>query len=228
MPISRKGVHPFRELNGGYIMKKNKLKKTIGTVFCFLGIILIVFALMIWGYNVWDDKRAGDISDDIVNRLDDELGNSASGFDNEELYKKYPEIEMPVFPIDGNDYIGQLDISELGLTLPVMSEWSYPKLKIAPCRYSGSAYTHNLVIAAHNYSRHFGRLKNLEVGSYVVFTDMDKHRFVYTVGEIEELPPQSTEEMKDSGWDLTLFTCNRSGSKRIAVRCEEVEDSPEK
>jgi sortase A len=183
-------------------------------------------SLSIWGYNVWDDNRAGDIADDIVNRLDDELGSPASGFDTEDLYKKYPEIEMPVFQVDGNDYIGQLDISELGLTLPVMSEWSYPNLKIAPCRYSGSAYTKDLVIAAHNYSRHFGRLKNLQVGSYVVFTDMDKHRFVYTVGEVEELPPQATEEMKDSGWDLTLFTCNRSGKKRIAVRCMEAEESP--
>ena len=56
-------------------------------------------------------------------------------------YLRNPEMEMPVEEIEGNGYIGLLEIPALGLSLPVMSEWSYPNLKLAPCRYSGSAYT---------------------------------------------------------------------------------------
>lgn len=62
-----------------------------------------------------------------------------------------PEMDMPTQEIDGQDYIGTLVIESLGLSLPIISEWSYPRLRIAPCRYAGSAYLDNMVIAAHNY-----------------------------------------------------------------------------
>ena len=45
-----------------------------------------------------------------------------------------------------------------------MESWSYPKLKVAPCRYRGSAYLDDLIIAAHNYDRHFGRINTLLPG----------------------------------------------------------------
>ena len=62
--------------------------------------------------------------------------------------------------------------------------WSYPKLKIAPCRYSGSAYTGNLVIAAHNYRTHFGLLESLAPGAQVKFTDVEGNVFSYEIAEI--------------------------------------------
>ena len=51
--------------------------------------------------------------------------------------------------------IGILEIPALDLNL-VISSWSYSSLRLAPCRYSGSAYKGDLVIAAHNYQSHFG------------------------------------------------------------------------
>ena len=65
----------------------------------------------------------------------------AGGEEETPEYLRNPEMEMPVEEIEGNGYIGLLEIPALGLSLPVMSEWSYPNLKLAPCRYSGSAYT---------------------------------------------------------------------------------------
>jgi sortase A len=206
-------------------MMKNKAKKTLGTTFYIVGLLLIITAFIIWGYNIWDDNRAGSVANDIVVKIEDEVSNEDNDFYMDDLYKKYPNVEMPVSSIDGNNYIGQIDIPDLGVSLPVMDEWNYSNLKISPCRYSGSAYLKNLVIAAHNYSSHFGNIKNLQIGNTVIFTDMDNNKFVYSVAEIEELEPTATEEMKDSGWDLTLFTCNMSGMKRIAVRCYENEQS---
>ena len=75
------------------------------------------------------------------------------------LYELYPNMEMPVLQADGKSYIGVLDIPALGLSLPVMSQWSYPNLKLAPCRYTGSAYSGNLILAGHNYPSHFGGLQ---------------------------------------------------------------------
>ena len=62
--------------------------------------------------------------------------------------------EMTVVEIDGYGYVGVLTIPTLELELPVMSEWDAARLKIAPCRYSGSTKTRDLVIAGHNYTTH--------------------------------------------------------------------------
>ena len=59
---------------------------------------------------------------------------------------------MPTQEVDGQSYIGVLELQPLGLSLPIISQWSYPGLRIAPCRYTGSAYQNDLVIAAHNYT----------------------------------------------------------------------------
>lgn len=131
----------------------------------------------------------------------------------------YQRTVMTVM-VEGNAYIGCLDIPAIDLFLPVMSSWSYAKLKIAPCRYGGSAYTGELVIAAHNYRSHFGSLRYLNTGDQVIFTDADGNQFVYSVGEVEVLAPAAVEEMLDSGWDLTLFTCTYGGRTRLAIRCE--------
>jgi sortase A len=93
-------------------------------------------------------------------------------------------------------------------------------MQIAPCRYSGSAYLSNLVIAGHNYSNHFGRLSDMKIGDEVKFIDVDGNEFDYRVGDIEILQPIAVDEMKNSDWDLTLFTCTIDGVNRITVRCE--------
>ena len=79
-------------------------------------------------------------------------------------YMLYPEQEMPVSEIGGQDYIGILEIPSLQISLPVMSQWSYKNLKTAPCRYYGSAYKENMVIAGHNHRAHFGGLRSFIPG----------------------------------------------------------------
>ena len=58
-----------------------------------------------------------------------------------------PIPEMPVVTVDGNDYIGYLSVPSLGLELPIMSDWDYDKLQLAPCRQLGSVYTDDLVLS---------------------------------------------------------------------------------
>ena len=131
-----------------------------------------------------------------------------------------PKMDMPVTKANGQSYIGVLEIPSLGLTLPVISEWDYARLKKAPCRYAGSAYTDDLVIAAHNYKSHFGNLKQLVPGSRVSFTDAVGNRFEYRVVLTETLMPNDVEEMKSGEFDLSLFTCTVGGSYRVTVRCD--------
>ena len=141
-------------------------------------------------------------------------------------FVRYPDMEMPMKEIDGETYIGVVEIPSLELSLPVMSDWSYPQLKKAPCRYVGSVYSHDAVICGHNYDRHFGRLKELIPGDEVRFTDMDGNVFSYEVMALETLAPTAVEEMTEGDWDLTLFTCTVGGTTRLAVRCEALDALP--
>lgn len=42
----------------------------------------------------------------------------------------------------------------------------------------------------------------------------------------EILGKNAVEQIKEGGWDLTLFTCTIGGTQRITVRCERM-DTPE-
>lgn len=183
----------------------------------FTGLLLIAAALFLTGYNLFDQMRAQRSAAQAVAQLAERLPQTTQT--DVPDYLLTPEMEMPVETIDGVDYVGVLRIPALALELPVISQWSYPLLKIAPCRYSGSAYQNNLVLCAHNYASHFGNLKNLHIGAAVTFTDMDGNLFTYQVAELETLPPQATEEMENGDWDLTLFTCTVGGQSRVTVRC---------
>lgn len=138
-------------------------------------------------------------------------------------YLLNPNMSMPEQTLDGYDYIGVLEIKELSLVLPVMSDWDYPRLKLSPCRYTGSAYQDNFVIMAHNFPSHFGRLSSLSLNSIVSFTDLDGNIFNYQVSEIEILDPTEISAVTSGSWDLTLFTCTIGGESRVTVRCEKTE-----
>lgn len=129
-----------------------------------------------------------------------------------------PDRPMPDVEIDGYNYIGLLEIPVLNLELSVMESWDYERMRIAPCRYSGSAYKNNLIIAAHNYTSHFGTLRDLQPGDQVHFTDMDGSVFTYTVSQTTLLDGTAVEKMESGTWDLTLFTCTLGGQARVTVR----------
>lgn len=198
-------------------------EKKKGTIWMFIGLLLLAAALFLTFYNLMDAKRAEKVSAEEVRQLLEQIDMEKEDFlGNTELYKVYPEMEMPTLEIDGEHYIGVIEIPMLGLQLPVMAgEWSYKKLKIAPCRYAGSIYTDDLIIAAHNYSSHFGLIKNLKTGDEVHFIDADGHVFRYEVGWLETVDGTDSATMlkNEEKWDLTLFTCTYSGSDRYTLRC---------
>lgn len=192
------------------------------------GLLLIAAALLLTGYNLWDDWRAGNAAQDILDQIRELQQIQSDNLDQEggtpPDYILNPDMEMPVTEIDGNLYIGTLEIPALGLSLPIMSDWSYPNLRIAPCRYEGTAYKGNFVVAAHNYQTHFGTLGRLSSGDQIIFTDVDGNTFYYETVEIQILKPTAIEEMTANGWDLSLFTCTLGGQTRLTVRCEKLTD----
>ena len=220
--------------------EKNSRKQE-GLLLITIGLLLIAAALFLVSYNLYDELRAEQSARQAVTQLDAYLPAEAapeapsdSAGDQEPLasdertvipdYVLSPNMEMPVETINGIDFIGVLRIPALELELPVISEWNYPNLKSAPCRYSGSAYLNNLIICGHNYTSHFGTLKNLWEGDIATFTDIDGNVFIYKMVERETLNPTDIEGMESGNWDLTLFTCTVGGQSRVTIRFDLEED----
>ena len=118
--------------------------------------------------------------------------------------------------------MGVLTLPRLGLSLPVAAVWSYDALQNSPCRYSGTPEDDNLVICAHNYSSHFGRIGELSPGDEATFTDLNGRVIRYALTEAETLAPDAVGDMTDSGFALSLFTCNWNGTARVTLRFDRV------
>lgn len=205
------------------------MKRKKGTFLISIGLLLLAAALCLTGYNIFESKRAQETSQEalqgILENIEEfeaqNISESNAEYGEVPFYERFPEKEMPTVEIDGNRYIGILEIPTLGIRLPVMGgQWSYPKLRSAPCLYTGSVYKDNLVIAAHNYSSHFGRLKKLPMGSEVFFTDVEGNIFYFEAAWLDVLQPNEVEVMTEAtDWDMTLFTCTYGGRERYALRC---------
>ena len=208
-------------------------KNSKGNILIFLGILMILGALGLTGYNLWDANRAREAAEQITDQLIDKIDESVK---DEETAAPYvdPNTPMPVEVIDGYEYIGILEIPSEDLSLPVMNEWDYTRLKISPCRFTGSYYSDDLVICAHNYDKHLGRLLNIDLGVDVYFTNVEGLTIHYIVTNRETVEPTDVERMIENtgnsetsllDWDMTLFTCNLGGQTRCAARCSRVEDA---
>lgn len=203
------------------------MRKWIGIICVLLGAICIISSVGFVAYNRWEDKHAEEIAQDLL----DDVQNIIDEFPTEQTVPDDTETapaEMATVKVGGYDCIGILSVPVLDLELPVLTDWSYAKLKKAPCHYYGTYYEKDFVIAAHNYKSHFGRLSELQAGDIVVFTDINNIEHYYEVVLLETLPKNATKEMITSGFDLSLYTCTPGGSNRVTVRCNVARDSNRK
>lgn len=199
------------------------MRKFFGILCMLLGLAMVAGSGWLLYKNYTEDQDAGTLSESALVEMKDTI---AAKPKETLLPRLEPEAtltpEMPTMQIDGQDYIGYLEMPTIGLSLPVMSDWSYPQLRTAPCRYRGSAYDDTLVIMAHNYDRHFGRVSGMNIGDPVQFVDAQGNIFKYVVAAHETLERTDVEPMLNSEYDLTLFTCTYGGASRITVRLDRV------
>ena len=214
------------------------MKKKVGIIFIIVGLIIIVSSVVAHCHNMNVDKQAEENAQQTLVRLKNVMQTT--------LVREEPEIpeepevteepeepeeprviekEMPVIEIDGMEYIGYISIPKIEIELAIAAELNDDLLLLAPCRYVGSAYMNNLVVAAHNFVSNFGELKTLSDGDEVTLTDVNGNVFRYEVKAVEKLSATSVDKMINSEYDFTLFTCTKGGKFRIALRCSEIDDN---
>lgn len=205
------------------------MKNKLGNICMVIGLLFLAASAGLLFYNHTESRQAAEAAQNVLNEVRAVVPDT---------WQKAPYVrepvsssillegnsaEMTVTEIDGYGYIGYISLPSIDIELPVMDDWDYSRLKIAPCRQFGSTKTDDLVIAAHNYTKHFGKLSQLQYGDLLSFTDMDGVITFYSVSDIEILQPTQVEEVKNSIWDLTLYTCTYGGQSRVVIRCMAVE-----
>ena len=204
------------------------MPKKTGIAIVAVGAALILSALLLLLYNRYEDAHAGQEAESLLENVEAVIETKKI---KEPVISTQPDAapsatpldpQMPVVMLGGYEYVGYVEIPVLGLKLPVMSEWDYNRLKLAPCRQFGSSRTDDLVIAAHNYESHFGHLKDLSAGDTVTFMDMEGVVNTYSVKKIEMLKPNEVDVVQNSGYALVLYTCTKGGKTRVTVFCDRV------
>lgn len=183
--------------------------RRIGTIFVILGLVLICSALSLFLYNNYREQQSYKETENVLSALENNELNNNEINDSDEV----------TVDVNGYEYIGFIEIPKIEIKLPVLSEWDYTRLKIAPCRQFGSINTDDIVIAAHNYKKHFGNLSSLNIGDEIIFTDTSKKEHLYSVERVEILNPTDVEKVQNSGYDLVLYTCTYGGKTRVILFC---------
>lgn len=190
-----------------------------GKLFIIVGVFLILISLTMTFYNKYEDLNAGKQARAALDVFKNEVvvqNHIVEPLTTEEVK------EMKTVNINGDDFIGTITIPSINLELPVMSEYSYSRLKKAPCRYYGNLFTNDLIICAHAYETFFANLIKLKQNDLIFFTDVDGNNYAYEVLEIEILKPTDVDKMVNNEFDLTLYTCTSDNMNRVTVRCNRV------
>lgn len=212
------------------------MHKKLGLVLVLAGALLIGGALALYGANRVEDEKAGAAAVETAAVLQQQIEQAQTQHMQTEVQERpedvSPEPSMdapvedaetepaPVAMVGDYEYLGVLSLPSLGLELPVMADWDYDRLKLAPCRQFGSAEEDNLVIAGHNYIGHFANLGMMKAGDSVTFTTMDGAVNTYVVAKTDIISPEDTEKVSESGYALTLYTCTYGRQNRVTVYCE--------
>ncbi len=220
------------------------MSRKLGLCMMILGVLMLLTS-GIWMYhNHLEDERAGLVAENRLSLLvhqieaqqteapEEATETEPSSVDTlwipEETLPSEEEVEpteptMPAMEVDGESYIGYISMPTIKIELPLMADWDYDKLLRSPCYYYGTVDNGNLVLMAHNYTRHFGKLSLLAMGDRISFVDINGVNTEYEVVHRETLPPTCIPELTDGTYDLTLFTCTYSGANRIVVRCNQIQ-----
>ena len=207
-------------------MRTDRRGPARGLAALLLGALLFSAGLGLAGYNLYDNLRAGNAARRAAQMLmADAHLRPADHPATEEDVLVAAHRTLPVKSLEGRDYVGVLQLPVLSLELPVQTPYSLDALRESPCLYAGDPYRNDLVICAHNYDSHFGRLNSLRPEDELLFIAIDGQIFRYRLSTREVLPPDAVDDMvHGDDWDLTLFTCTWGGEWRIAARFVRVRD----
>ncbi len=199
-----------------------------GLSFCalILGIGCMMLAGHIYLQNQQGEVIALSASQSIVEAFDQSIQSQTTDVYSYVVQTAWTErTTTPTVEVDGTAYMGLISIPTLDLLLPIADGWSDAKLLYTPCAYAGTLVEDNLIIAAHNYSAHFGAIHQMTLGDTITIQDATGALYSYALIAQEGIGESDLEGLYSGSWDVTLFTClYGDNTQRVVLRFEAVED----
>lgn len=194
-------------------MKKNSSTR-ITLLLSVFGMILVIGAVILTVFqSVRQNKTAAD-NRAIVEKLLTVMPPVHTGERDDRV-----DMNMPMLEMDGENFIGILEIPLYGKQLPVCGSWSRYKVSAFPCRYYGNLYDGSLIIGGSDMVGQFDFLRTVSIGDSVLLTDMTGGRYLYTVQWVHRTSDVSAENLMSDTADLVLFARNSYSLDYSVMQC---------
>lgn len=179
-------------------------------ILLFLGFALLALSLGMLLLLHFGDTKAQEDAETLLQQLDILLPPPTPGVPD-----TYRVPVMPTLEVGGRDVVAIVEIPAFGLRLPVLGSWEAGSALGIPRRFSGSAYSGDLIIGGS--AAQFACFAQIPAGTQVTVTDMTGAVFSYTVSRIGRSTTADAATL--SGSNLTLFARQTHSLEYILLRC---------
>jgi sortase A len=197
-------------------------RKIIAGILIVLGLAVMSVPLY-WRIagNYWNQQMVQEIEQIIEQETEHEEKE-----DNGQTASEAAISEEDAAALSKEEVIGLIEIEALDLKYAVLEGAGSYELSCGIGHITDTAgigEVGNCVLAGHNGSRHgtyFTHLKTLKEGDVVKLTDKKGNQYFYEVESMKVVGPYDNS-VKDQGeeTELTLLTCENSGTMRLVVKC---------
>ncbi len=188
--------------------------KPPATVLIVLGVLLLLGGAALFGYQSLAARRAEGEARQWVTTLREGMPPARDG-----VPEKGTDPRMPQRELEGENFVGILEVPSFERTLPIGALWKREKATRFPCRYGGSLYENNLILGGSDGPGQLDFVKQISNGDTVFITDLTGLRVEYRVTEIRQTKDVSTTNLAAEG-ELVLFARNTYSLDYTVIRCE--------
>lgn len=198
------------------LLKKGKFFK----ILFFSCFILAILSTIYYAYYLFDHNQKEQLSKQLVDNFTiTRLYHQENSYETSTMTTNL-ENETTSFSV-----IGLIEISNININYPILSDISEELLKIAPCKFYGPMPNEvgNLCIAGHNYNNYkfFSRLKKLNMGDNIYIYDLSGKKLTYTIYDSYETDADDfscVNQNTNGKKEVTLITCNNIKNKRRVIK----------
>lgn len=188
------------------------MKKQTNRIFLLAGIGLLaaaVFLLVFWQWNIWDSAQKAERYVQTIRTWIPEPQGA--------VVEERRDNTMSVLSVEGKNFVGILEMPRFGSSVPVCADWG--AVTKYPCSLSGSIYNRTMQIGGTSQKGQYDFYREISVGDFVFFTDMEGNRFSYEVTDIhyEKHADQTALQREDAA--LTLFIKNIYSFEYVIIFC---------
>ena len=191
------------------------IKKNLSRVLAAAGILLIVAAV---AFTTIGEIRTRSLAKDARSTAQVLMSLMPQVTDGvpEELH----DSRMATLQLNGDDFIGVIDIPTFDVLLPVYAKWDKTKTSSFPCHYSGSLYDGSLILGGSSADGQLNFVKDISIGDKVFFTDTHGVKYSLKVSDIRRTTDVSRESLENREGDVIIFARNPLSFEYTIISCE--------